>query len=67
MREDRSLLLIAGQGLYDYGADTDRAIEEYEALSGRMSANAISKEAPVFDPFVRSEILAFAHGHQGDL
>lgn len=67
MREERSLLLISGMADYNYGNETDRAIEEYEALNGRASASVISSEKPVIDPFARTEILAFAHGHQGDL
>lgn len=67
LKDDRSLLLFSGMANYDYGYDTDKAIQEYEALNGRASANLISKEAPIIDPFARTEILAFAHGHQGDL
>jgi len=68
MKDDRSLVLVTEMSQYDYGNDTDRAIEEYEALDGRVSANVlVSKEKPVIDAFARTEILAYAHGHKGDL
>lgn len=67
MDKERALVLVSGSGNYSYGYDTDRAIEEYEALNGRRSANLVSKERPLFHEFERSEILAFAHGHRGDL
>jgi hypothetical protein len=67
LKEDRSLVLVSSMANYNYGNDTDKAIEEYEALNGRVSANLVSREKPIIDPFLRTEILAYAHGHRGDL
>jgi hypothetical protein len=67
LREEPSLVLVSGGAIYDYGNETDAAIIEYEALNGRRSANAIAPGRWMIRQELRDEILAYAHGHEGDL